>query len=67
MHQVNGAHTWFVMVLAMVGCSAMAQSASNATVDDIQVCPYSANVVDPEFDSASQRMVNAPLVKEATT
>jgi hypothetical protein len=44
-------------VLAMVGCTAMAQSASNATVDDVQVCPYSANVVDPEFDSTSQRMV----------
>jgi hypothetical protein len=57
MHHVNGVHRWFVTVLAMLGCGAMAQSASNATVDDVQVCPYSANVLDPEFDSTSQRMV----------
>lgn len=57
MYHVNGAHRWFVTVLAMVGCSAMAQSAPNVTVDDVQVCPSSANVVDPEFDSSSQRMV----------
>lgn len=58
MHHVTGVHRWLVITaFAMLGCSAMAQSASRATVDDIQVCPYSANVVDPEFDSASQRMV----------
>jgi hypothetical protein len=57
MHHLSSARRWFVTVLAMAGSSAMAQLASNARVDDIQVCPFSANVVDPEFDSTSQRMV----------
>jgi hypothetical protein len=57
MHLGYGAHRWIVASLAMVGGTAMAQSASTAAVDDVQVCPYSANVVDPEFDSNSQRMV----------
>lgn len=57
MHQLDGLHRWTVALLALVGGTAMAQSASTEAVDDIQVCPYSANVVDPEFDSASQRMV----------
>lgn len=47
MHLGYGAHRWIVASLAMVGGTAMAQSASTAAVDDVQVCPYSANVVDP--------------------
>ena len=54
---IRAARGWFVTMLAMLGCGAMAQPAPAFVVDDVQVCPFSANVLDPEFDSASQRMV----------
>lgn len=47
---------WVVTTLATFGGSVMAQPATSFTVDDAQVCPFSANVLDPEFDRASQRM-----------
>jgi hypothetical protein len=52
-----GAHRSIAVALATIGSIAMAQPLSGTLIDDVQVCPFSANVVDPEFDSASQRMV----------
>jgi hypothetical protein len=57
MQHINAFPRCFVTVLAMIGCSAMAQSASLFAIDDVQVCPSSARVVDPEFDSTGMRMV----------
>lgn len=57
MQNLHAAHPCLVAALALLGGSAMAQAPSPVAVDDVQVCPYSANVVDPEFDSSSQRMV----------